>query len=101
MKGPKKVYTIWGLNLIVSSEKGVSCSVSFTSYCVQYMVRDNAKKFTSVGLSYNDVILFSKIFCMFDVVYVKSNSISCEFSGLNIVATLPNASEGIFMTTGT
>ena len=63
------------------------------------MVRDNAKKFASVGLSYSDVILFSKIFYMFDVVYVKSNSILCEFSGLNIVETLPNASEGIFMTT--
>ena len=30
-------------------------------------------KITSVGLSYKDVILFSKIFYMFDVVYVKSN----------------------------
>ena len=40
-----------------------------------YVVRDNAKKFTSVGLSYKDVILFSKIFYVFDVVYVKSNSI--------------------------
>ena len=35
------------------------------------------KKITSVGLSYKDVILFSKIFYVFDVVYVKSNSISC------------------------
>ena len=34
---------------------------------------------------------------MFDVVYIKSNSISCEFSGLNIVATL-RCTEGIFMT---
>ena len=46
------------------------------------------KKFTSIGLSYKGVILFSKIFYMFDVVYVKSNSKSCEFSGLNFVATL-------------
>ena len=46
------------------------------------------KKFTSVGLSYKGVILFSKMFYVFDVVYVKSNSISCEFSGLNYVATL-------------
>ena len=46
------------------------------------------KKITSIGLSYNGVILFSKIFYMFDVVYVKSNSISCEFSGLNVIATL-------------
>ena len=34
LKGPKYVYTIWGLNLIVSSEKGVPCSVLFTSYCL-------------------------------------------------------------------
>ena len=46
------------------------------------------KKFTSVCLSYNDVILFSKLFYLFDVVYVKSNSIPCEFSGLSYVATL-------------
>ena len=41
-------------------------------------LRDNVKKFTSVGLSYKDVILFSKIFYMFDVVYVKSNSTICQ-----------------------
>ena len=35
------------------------------------------KKFTSAGLFYKDLILFSKIFYVFDVVYVKSNSISC------------------------
>ena len=35
------------------------------------------KKFTSVGLCYKDVILISKIFYVFDVVYVKSNEISC------------------------
>ena len=46
------------------------------------------KKFTSVGLSYKGVILFSEISYNFDAVYVKSNSISCEFSGLNIVTTL-------------
>ena len=34
------------------------------------------------------LVLFSKIFYVFDVVYVKSSSISCEFSGLNIAATL-------------
>ena len=27
-------YTIWGQNLIVFSEKGVSCSVLITSYCL-------------------------------------------------------------------
>ena len=53
-----------------------------------YNVRDNAIKFTSVGISYMGLILFSKIFYVFAVVYVKSSSISCEFSGLNIVATL-------------
>ena len=52
------------------------------SYIVRdnaYNVRDNAKKFTSVGLSYKGVLLLSKIFLMFDVVCVKLNSISCEF----------------------
>ena len=34
LKGPKNLYTIWGLNLIVFSEKGVSSSVLFTSYCL-------------------------------------------------------------------
>ena len=34
------------------------------------------KKFTSVGLSYMGLILFSRIFYVFDVVYVKSSSIS-------------------------
>ena len=43
----------------------------FCSRRTAYIVRDNAKKFTSVGLSYKDVILFSKIFYKFDVVYVK------------------------------
>ena len=73
-------------NFIVSSEKGVF--VQFCSHRTAYIVRDNAKKFTTVGLSYMDLILFSKIFYMSDVVHVKSNSISCEFSSLNIVATL-------------
>ena len=40
-----------------------------------YIVRDNAKNL--VGLSYKAVILFSKIFYVFDVVYVKSKSITC------------------------
>ena len=51
--------------------------VLFCSRRAAYIVRDNAKKFTSVGLSYKGVILFSKIYCVFDVVYVKSNRISC------------------------
>ena len=70
------------------SEKGVSCSILFTPYRTAYIVRDNAKEFTSEGLSYKDLILFSKTFYLFDAVYVKSNRISCEFSGLNITATL-------------
>ena len=53
--------------------------VLFCSRRTAYIVRDNAKKFTSVALSYKDVILFSKIFYMFDVVYVKSNSICANF----------------------
>ena len=60
----------------------------FCSRRTAYIIRDNAKKITSVGLSYKDVKLFSKIFYVFDVVYVKSNSISCQFSGLEVVATL-------------
>ena len=34
-------------------------------------------KITSVDLSYMEVILFYKIFYVLDVVYVKSNSVSC------------------------
>ena len=62
--------------------------VLFCSRRTAYIVRDNVIKFTSIGLSYKGVILFSKIVYVFDVVYVISNSISCEFSGLNYVATL-------------
>ena len=69
------IYTIWDLNLIVFSVKGVSSCILLRR--TAYIVRDNAKQFTSVGLSYKDIILFSKIFYVFDVVYVKSNSISC------------------------
>ena len=61
-------------------------------FCFVYVILliplDNEKKFISVGLSKKNVTLFSKIFYTFDVVYVKSNSISCEFSSLNVVATL-------------
>ena len=35
------------------------------------------KKLISVGLSYKGVILVSEIFYVFDVVYVKSNNITC------------------------
>ena len=51
--------------------------VLFCSLHTAYIVRDNAKKITSVGISYKVVILFSKIFYVFDVDYVKSNRISC------------------------
>ena len=62
--------------------------VLFCSRRTAYIVRDNTKRITSVGLSYKDVILFIKIFYMFDVVYVKSSSISYEFSGLKVAETL-------------
>ena len=77
---------MWGLNLIVFSEKGDFCSIF--SRRTAYIVRANAKRFISVSLPYEDVILFSKIFYVFDVAYVKSNRIPCEFSGMNITATL-------------
>ena len=62
--------------------------VLFCSRRTAYIVRDDAKKITSVGLSYRGVILFSKIFSTFDVDYVKSKSISYDFFGLNVVPTL-------------
>ena len=46
------------------------------------------KKLTSIGLAYKDVILFSKIFYVFHVIYLKSNRISYEICDLNITATL-------------
>ena len=69
----KYVYSM-DLYMIVFSEKVFL--VLFYSRRTAYIVRDSAKKFTSVGLSFKDVILFSKIFYVFDVVYVKSNRIS-------------------------
>ena len=63
---------------IVFSDKSVSCSFLF-SRRTAYIVRDNARTFTTVGLSYNYLLLFSKIFYVFDVVYVKSNSIHAHF----------------------
>ena len=69
MKGP--IYNM-GSKLDSFLKKGVSC---FCSRRTAYIVRDNAKKFTPVDLSYKDVILFSKIFYGFDAVYVISNSI--------------------------
>ena len=42
LKGPKNSYTIWGLNLIVSSEKVFL--VLFCSRRTDYIVRDNCEK---------------------------------------------------------
>ena len=54
--------------MVVFSEKVFL--VLFSVRRTAYIVRDNAKTFTSVGLSYKDVI-FSKNIYVFDVVYVK------------------------------
>ena len=51
------------------------CSFLFCSRRTAYIVRDNAKTFTSVGLSCKAVIIKKKL--RVDVVYVKSNSIVC------------------------
>ena len=53
--------------------------VLFCSRRTAYIVKDNAKTLTSVGLSYKDVTFFAKIFYVFDVLYVKSNKITCYF----------------------
>ena len=55
---------------------GKVCFLFCFVHVVMYIVRDNVKKFASVGLCYKDVMLFSKIFYVFEVVYVKSSSIS-------------------------
>ena len=55
-RGPKNVYTIWSLNLIVFSEKGVLFCLPRTAY----IARENAKTFASVGLPYKDVMSFPK-----------------------------------------
>ena len=83
----KKMYIQYGSKLYSFLRKGcfLFCFVLVVLLISLKILR---KKFTSVGFSYKDVILFSKIFYVFDVVYVKSNRISCEFSGLNITATL-------------
>ena len=59
LKVPKNVYTIWGLNLIVQKRVFLVLFYSRRTACI---VGDTAKKITSVGLSYKDVILFSKYF---------------------------------------
>ena len=62
------IYAIWSPNFIVFSE--MVFLVLFCSRRTAYIVRDNAKKFISVGLSYKDVILFKKKY-VFDVVLRK------------------------------
>ena len=47
-------------------KKVVYFSLWFT--CAAYIVRDNAKKLTSLGLSFKDVILFSRKLYVFDVI---------------------------------
>ena len=64
-----------GSKLVVFSEN--LFIVLFCSHLTVYIIRDNGKNITSVGTSYKDVMLFSKIFYVFDIVYVKSNRISC------------------------
>ena len=49
--------------------------VLFCSRRTAYIVRDNVKKF----ISYKDVILFSKIFYMFDVIYVDQIEFYANF----------------------
>ena len=48
----------------------------FCSRRAAYIVTYNAKTFTSVGLSCKDEVLFIKTIFVFDVVYVKSNTIT-------------------------
>ena len=73
LKGLKNLYTMSGLNLIVSSEK---CFLFF-GHVVLLISLEIMRKHLYHWFSNKDVTLFSKIFYMFDVVYVKSNSFSC------------------------
>ena len=59
------IYIIRGLNLIVLSEKLVFL-VLLCSHCTAYIVRDNAKTFTSVGLSLKCLILFAVVVGFYD-----------------------------------
>ena len=45
--------------------------VLFVHVVLLILLQIMRKKFTSGGLSYKDIILVSKIFYVFDVVYVK------------------------------
>ena len=57
-KGNEWLYIMLGLNLIIFSKKGVH--FFFCSRLSAYTIRDNEKKFTSIILSYKDLILFPK-----------------------------------------
>ena len=65
--------------------KGVFCSLC--SCGIANVVSDTANIFTSIDLSCKDVIIFSKSLSVFDIVYVKSNSIMLIFC-LKVSATL-------------
>ena len=72
--------------------------VLFCSRRTAYIVTENAKQFTVVGISYMGLILFSKVFYVFDVVYVKSRRV---FHANFLVSTLWQSckeSEAIILT---
>ena len=74
--GEVLLHPIYNMGSKLDSFLRKECFLFCFVHVVLHIVKDNAKTFTSVGLSYKNVILFSKIFYMFDVVYVKSNSIA-------------------------
>ena len=51
-----------------------------------YIVRDNANKNYNSRLILQGCNIIFKVFNVFDVVYVKLNSLPCEFSGLHYMA---------------
>ena len=77
LKGPKDIQYIYiynmGPKLDSFLRKGcfLFCFVQVVLLISLDIMR---KKITSVGLSYKDVILFSKIIYLIDVIYVKLNS---------------------------
>ena len=71
-KNQKYIYNM-GSKLDKFSQKKVFL-VQFCSRRTAHVVRNNAKKFTSIGLSFKDVILLN--YYVFDVVYLKSNGIT-------------------------
>ena len=86
LKGPKNIYIMGSkLDSFLRKRCFLFC---FVHVVLRISLEIMRKKITSVGLSYKDVILFSKLFYVFGVVYVKSNGISCKFSDMKVVATL-------------